>query len=588
MIGSISIHDFIAINRYLLSKQNKKKIYTNLIKLIILTVSSIWISNKLHRFYKQRYYNPTQDLETRCYQALLQVPYLNQYLKKKLTRLTNQAVDDFYHEAQQAEKQWQGIAYLPKQGLALTELENKFQQVLQPMSTTLPQLHKVSGNIYTQYDESFISFLGILLARSALYNPMHANTLPIMPRMEANLIQLCRSLFNAPVHYGGVITHGGSTSIFEALKTYKFHASSIRKIKRPNVIVPSSIHVAFYKAAEALCFDVQVIPVLAETQQADVMKTQQAINHNTVLLVASAPSFPCGIIDPIAQLGQLALKNNIGLHIDACLGGFLTAFTQQAGITLSECCDFRVPGVTSLSADLHKYGATLKGISILLLGDLGQESLEKHCMQAYPNWEGGFYVTKSMDGSRSLMNISAALATLLYLGESYYITTTKKILAIKEHIILMCNTQVVLSTHITIVGKPELSVIAFESNTLNIHQIATQLNSTHQWDLNLLQNPNRFHLCITAAHLLQPNTADIFCKELISSIQHVQENPNEKASGMAALYCAKTNIPKFANPIMAELAKFWQQTLYTWYCNPQQPDTTQRPFQLRATHSSSL
>ena len=138
------------------------------------------------------------------------------------------------------------------------------------------------------------------------------------------------------------------------------------------------------------------------------------------------------------------------MHIDACLGGFITAFTEQAGINLSELCDFRVPGVTSISADLHKYGATLKGTSILLLGYLKGESLEKHAMQAYPDWEGGFYVTKSMDGSRSLMNISAALATMLYLGENYYIETTRKIINIKNNIITQCTNKSSSGTDILI------------------------------------------------------------------------------------------------------------------------------------------
>lgn len=315
-----------------------------------------------------------------------------------------------------------------------------------------------------------------------------------------------------------------------------------------------------------------------KTQQADIKKTKAAINHNTILLVGSAPSFTCGIIDPIEQLGKLAKEYKIGFHVDACLGGFITAFTEKAGINLSESCDFKVPGVTSLSADLHKYGATLKGISILLLGELRGESLEKHSIHAYPDWEGGFYVTKSMDGSRSLLNISAALATMFYLGENYYINTARKIINIKDNIFFLCKTNLVLAKNIKIVGKPELSVLAFESNKINIHQIATRLNTIHHWDLNLLQNPNRFHLCLTAAHLSKKKIANIFCQELQESIEYTHAHPHEKATGMAALYCAKKDIPKFSNPVMAELAKFWQHTLYTWHCDEQHPDTTRRPF----------
>ncbi len=557
-----------------------------------ITLATSWFIKKAVATYLN--YRPAQHASTiqkEIYNTIRTLPMVNTIVDKILFKQTEKVIEDFYKEAAAAANIWQGPSKLPLQGLPLIKITEKFQAVLKPMPEIVSEIHKVSGNIYTLYSEEFIAFLGTLMARTALLNPMHNNTSTIMARMEANVIEICRDLFHAAADHGGSINHGGSTSIFEALKAYTFYARDIKKISRPNVIVPSTIHVAFYKAAQILNIDIITVPVNIITGKADVAAMEQQINKQTIALVGSAPSFMAGIIDPIAELGQIAQKHNIGLHVDSCLGGFLTAFTHDAGININELCDFRVPGVTSISADLHKYGATIKGVSILLLGNMTyksfginkQFSLSDMQAQAYADWPGGFYVTKTIDGSRSLLQIASCLATLLYLGRNYYVDTAKKIIEVKNKILeqikqdLKTNQQSVFK-HIDIIGEPKLSIIGFksESKEVNIHQVATRMNKHFKWDLNLLQNPNSFHICLTAASLTKPDIAQDFYLNLKNSIIHTIANPNIKASGAAELYCSKAKIPAFSSAIMERLAKAYVHIIYSWW--PREEETKEQRY----------
>jgi len=515
----------------------------------------------------------------RVFHQLRLLPYLGRRIDEYLHKKTKSAIDGFYDDAITASRDWPTLS-LPEKGNTIFEIQEMFEDFLQPLSKQVSDLDKVSGNIYIDYDEEFVKMQGQIMAGTAFLNPMHNNTKPVMARMEANLLDICRKLFYAPDSYGGSINHGGSTSIFEAVKTYTFYARNILGIEKPNIIVASSVHIAFYKAAECLDINIIVVDVDKETYKANVAAMERKINRQTILLVGSAPEFMTGTIDPITELARVACKYNIGFHVDACLGGFLTAFADKADVEIEERCDFRVNGVTSISADLHKYGGTVKGVSVLLLGNINYRklgitktlSLSRQQIQAYSEWPGGFYVTKTLDGSRSLTPIASSLATIMYLGRDYYVETLKKLVCIREKIEkAIRERQEDVFENVKICGRPKLSILAFGSTSFKTpaHLVATKMKRDFGWDLNLLQHPERFHICLTKVHCKDSidshsDTADKFLNDLKETLLYFIEQPEkEKPSGMAELYCSKAEIPVLAPPIMEEIAKSYINTTYS-------------------------
>jgi glutamate/tyrosine decarboxylase-like PLP-dependent enzyme len=230
----------------------------------------------------------------------------------------------------------------------------------------------------------------------ALYsqsNPLHADVWPSTSKYEAEIISMTAGLLGAasaspeaPSRVCGSVTSGGTESILLAMKAYRDRARAERNIVRPEIVVPETAHAAFDKAAEYFGIRRVNVPVGADLR-ADVAAMQAAISDQTIALVASAPSFPHGVIDPVAELGALACARRIGLHVDACLGAFLLPFARELGYPVPPF-DFRVRGVTSMSADTHKYGYAAKGTSVVLYGD---PELRRYQYFVATDWPGGLY-----------------------------------------------------------------------------------------------------------------------------------------------------------------------------------------------------
>jgi glutamate/tyrosine decarboxylase-like PLP-dependent enzyme len=304
------------------------------------------------------------------------------------------------------------------------------------------------------------------------------------------------------------------------------------------MVVPSSVHAAFDKAAKDYGIRLIKVPVDAKTGMADVKVMARKINKNTIALVGSAPNYPTGTIDPIEELSKLALKHDIGLHVDACLGGFLIPFAKKAGLTLPPF-DFSLPGVTSISMDPHKYGQTPKGSSVLLL----RKKIGMHQPYVFLDSEIGMYVTPNQAGSRCGANILMTWATLASIGEKKYVETTRQILSLREKI----QTKLVSIPELRVMGTPKLSVIAFDAPSLNIYQISDKMKEKG-WHLNNVQKPAGTHLCLTAKHLADRRFADKFIRDLKACVAYVKQHPLEKLKGDGAVYATLAKIPSLMAP----------------------------------------
>jgi glutamate/tyrosine decarboxylase-like PLP-dependent enzyme len=259
----------------------------------------------------------------------------------------------------------------------------------------------------------------------------------------------------------------------------------------PEIIVPESAHPAFHKAAHYLGLKTVTMP-LSENCQADLTHLPELISKNTILIAGSAPSYPHGIVDPIEEMGQFASDHDLLFHVDACLGGFMLPFIEKLGYPVP-LFDFRVKGVTSISADLHKFGYGMKGSSVILYRnrDMRRDQFFTHC-----RWSGGLFGSSTLMGSRSCAPIAAGWTILNLLGYEGYLTMTQKTMEATEKL-----KNGILSTEgLRIVGNPLTSVFSFTSDQQDIFLISDILES-RGWVFDRIAEPKAIHLIVTVPNI---------------------------------------------------------------------------------------
>ncbi|KAJ3535211.1 hypothetical protein NMY22_g6587 [Coprinellus aureogranulatus] len=256
---------------------------------------------------------------------------------------------------------------------------------------------KLSGAVY-HGGEDLQRIISAAYDRYCVSNPLHPDVFPAVRKMEAEIVAMVLKLYNAPDTGCGVVTSGGTESIIMALKTYRDWAKKVKGITEPEIVIPESAHAAFDKGAAYFKIKVHVIPVDRYTRKVALKRVRRAINPNTILLVGSCINYPDGAQDDISALSELALRHNVGLHVDCCLGSFIVPFLEPAGLSQGNAngkyrlapFDFRLKGVTSISCDTHKYGFAPKGTSVIMYRT---PELRRFQYYVYPEWMGGVYAS---------------------------------------------------------------------------------------------------------------------------------------------------------------------------------------------------
>jgi glutamate/tyrosine decarboxylase-like PLP-dependent enzyme len=310
------------------------------------------------------------------------------------------------------------------------------------------------------------------------------------------------------------------------MKTYRDRANK----RHPEMVVPVTAHAAFDKAAQYFNIRLVRIPV-DETFRADVRAVKRAINRNTIVVVGSAPSFPHGTIDPIEEMSEVARSRGVGFHTDACLGGFVLPWAERLGYPVPPF-DFRLPGVTSMSADTHKYGYAAKGTSVVLYR--GKE-LRRHQYFTASDWPGGLYFSPTFAGSRPGALSAVCWAALVSTGESGYLEATRAIMETAKKI----RAGIEQIEGLRVLGDP-LWVIAFASDDFDIYRVLGFL-AERGWSLNGLHKPASVHICVTLRHT-QEGVAERFLADLRAGVEHVRGTPPEKG-GLAPVYGMAATIP---------------------------------------------
>lgn len=388
----------------------------------------------------------------------------------------------------------------------------------------------VSGAVY-HGDQEHIDFLNQVYAVNSQSNPLHADVWPSTTKFEAEIVAMTADMLGgAGQGVCGTISSGGTESIMLAMKTYRDWAREKKGITKPEMIVPITAHAAFDKASQYFNIKTIHIPV-DENFRADVNAARKAITPNTIVIVGSAPSYPHGAIDPIAELSELARQNQIGCHVDGCLGGFVLPWAEKLGYPVPPF-DFRLPGVTSMSADTHKYGYAAKGTSVILYRG---EELRHFQYYTATDWPGGLYFSPTFAGSRPGALSAACWAALTSIGAEGYLTATKKILE-TAHAIKQGIREI---PELRVLGDP-LFVIAFDSDSLDIYKVLDFM-SHKKWSLNGLHKPACVHICVTLRHT-QPGVAERFISDLREAVAHVKTHPDEKGT-MAPVYGMAATLP---------------------------------------------
>ena len=409
----------------------------------------------------------------------------------------------------------------------------------------------VSGAVY-HGDNEHIEFLNKVVALNSQSNPLHSDVWPSTAKYEAEIVSMTANMMNAKAvtdndEVCGTVSSGGTESILLAMKTYRDWARDKKGIKKPEMIVPITAHAAFDKASQYFGIIMRHVSV-DSNYQAKIEEVKKAVNKNTIVIVSSAPTFPHGIIDPIEEMSEIALRNNIGFHTDACLGGFILPWAEKLGYDVP-LFDFRLPGVTSMSADTHKYSYAAKGTSVVLYRNL---ELRHYQFYTIADWPGGLYFSPTFAGSR-LGSLSAACwATMLSVGEKSYMESAKKIMEAADKI----KKAIADIPELFILGNP-LWVISFGSKELDIYKVMDAM-AKRQWSINGLHKPSALHIALTLRHA-QEGVAERFIKDLKESVAEVKTQPKSEG-GMAPIYGLAASLP-FRGAV-SDLLKRYLDILY--------------------------
>nr|CAG4636968.1 EOG090X051L [Ceriodaphnia reticulata] len=387
------------------------------LKLIVLSAGAAYSFAWLQKFLTDEELSMTERAKRYVFSWVRIIPLV----KKKVEDETMKARVMMEEDMNKCTKSLSIYSQLPKNGRSVDEVAKEAKEYLE-LGDCDWKAGGLSGCVYN-VDPEVTNLVTQVYGMSAWTNPLHPEVFPGIRKMEAEIVQMAIHMFHGGRDACGTMTSGGSESLLLACKAYRDYARNVKGIKHPEILMPASGHAAFDKASQLYRMRLVRVPVDPKTHKADVKAMEKAINKNTCMLLASAPGFPHGVLDPVLEIAALGRKYNIPVHVDACLGGFVIAFMDDAGYPLPPF-DFRVEGVTSISADTHKYGYAPKGSSVILY------SHPKYRQQQFfvaTEWPGGIYASPTLAGSRPGGLIAACWASMMYYGRSGYVEATKKI-----------------------------------------------------------------------------------------------------------------------------------------------------------------
>lgn len=377
-------------------------------------------------------------------------------------------------------------------------------------------IYNAGEDVKTFAEEAFNVFIN--------ENGLSPFAFPSLLRMETEVVSMVGSLLGGDSETVGAMTSGGTESIMMAVKAARDFARAQRpSITNPELVMPLSAHPAFNKAAHFLGLKTVIVPT-DKTLRADVKAVGDAISENTVMVIGSAFSYPHGMIDPIEELAEVAAGKEVWFHVDACVGGYILPFLSKLGYPIPPF-DFRIPGVSSMSADIHKYGFIPKGASTVLYRNA---QLRQYQFFVYADWPGGVYGTPSVSGARPGGPVAASWAVIKYLGLEGFMCLAKTTMETTENFI----EGIEAIPELYVLGKPQATVFAFGSDVLNVYALGEKMK-TFRWYIDSQHLPPCLHMTISPAHA---SIVEPFLADLRQAVKEVASLKGEDITGEAAMY----------------------------------------------------
>lgn len=473
------------------------------------------------------------SLNKRLYRIFLSLPGIKSKVDKQIASAKKELEDKLI-----GDKTGNSYKKLSSEPWTQEQLRTELTQ-LSDLKRTRWEEGKVSGAVYHGGD-ALLDIQAEAMKLFSVSNPIHADVFPAVRKMEAEVVAMVLSMFNAPEYGAGATTSGGTESILMACLSARNKARAERRVVNPEMIIPSTAHAAFHKAAQYFGIKLHLVYCPEPNYTVPINRVRRLINPNTILLVGSAPNYPHGNVDDIPALSRLAVTHKIPLHVDCCLGSFLMPCLAKAGFPSPYAdeggFDFKCPGVTSISVDTHKYGFAPKGNSVILYRN---KSLRQYQYFISPDWSGGVYGSPSIAGSRAGALIAGAWASMMFVGEKGYIEATHKIVSTRITIQNAIKEHPVLKESLVVMGSPPVSVIAFESmdKLIDIYDIADAM-SAKGWHLNSVQDPPGLHIAVTLP-MTKDGAVDGLIEDLVAVVKAEKERIATQASSGGSLEVKK-------------------------------------------------
>ncbi len=415
---------------------------------------------------------------------------------------------------------------IPEQGLPREEVLGQLREMATQEDRSW-ETGQVSGTMYCG-DHEHYAFLNEAFGMYAHVNALQRDICPSQTRFEGEIIAMTLDMLHADAIEGtepvGLVTTGGTGSILHALVAYRDNARQERGVTRPNFVKPETGHPAFDKGCHLFGIEVRNAPVDPVTTKVDVAAMAELVDDQTIAIMGSACNYGYGTIDPMAELSDLALEKGVGLHVDGCLGGFLLPWGQELGWDIP-VFDFRLPGVTTISADTHKYGYGFKGSSVLAFRD---KALRNSQYFFLTGWSGGKYCSPGMEGSRSGGALASTWAAMVTIGREGYLRYAKAIFETADRM----KDAVRSHPELRIIGEPTFC-FSFTSDEFDVYHVNDSMRR-HGWRFNGQQYPNAIHMAVTRPQT-QEGVAERFAVDLHEAVAYAREHTNETPMS-AAIY----------------------------------------------------
>ena len=354
-------------------------------------------------------------------------------------------------------------------------------------------------------------------------NALSTDAFPSLKQIQAEVVAMAGVWLGATPSSAGFMTSGGTESILMAVKAARDRLLAERQIRQPNMVMPTSAHAAFAKAGAYFGVEVRRVAVGSDWR-ADVAAMQSQVDKNTVLIVGSAPQYPQGVVDDIFGIARIASDAQINCHVDACMGGVTLAYLQRLGENIAPW-NLQVPGVSSISVDLHKFGYTSKGASVIMYASKHLRSFQGFVTD---NWLGGVYGSSGVLGTKSGGSMASAWAVMHFLGDDGYLRLTRQ----AREATLQLATVIRNTPELVLRAEPESTLLCFgaqDPSALNVFAVADEL-SKRGWYVDRQTPPDSLHCTVNAIH---HDKIDWFARDLHESVSIALD---QKTSGSVGTY----------------------------------------------------